>query len=156
MLAELFTPTRKHRVQEVNIQTEQGVLKIQTCHRPRSTPVDVKTTRSNTILRGQKVSVTLFTASTSASISRKHINMSVETLHPCWKKSNRDRGFVHLVISCYNGLQVMGGMKHTKVVHACILEPDNCKTINPSRVLKINCLIVGLLQGAKQSKTAGN
>uniref|UniRef100_A0A0A8YN56 Uncharacterized protein n=1 Tax=Arundo donax TaxID=35708 RepID=A0A0A8YN56_ARUDO len=68
-----------------------------TCHSPRSTPVDVKTTRSKTILRGQTVSVTLFTASTSASISSS---------------------------SCYNGLQVMGGVKHTEAIHARILESD--------------------------------
>lgn len=111
-----------------SIYREQGVLKIQTCHRPRSTPVDVKTTRSNTILRGQTVLVVLFTASTSASISTIHVNMSVKTLLPRSKKSNR--GCVHLIISCYNGLQVMGSMKHTEVVHACILEPDNCRTMN--------------------------
>jgi hypothetical protein len=56
--------------QDFNLQTEQGAIKIQTCHKPRSTPVDVKTTRSKTILSGQTVSVTLFAASTSASVSR--------------------------------------------------------------------------------------
>ena len=136
-LLELFASIRKQRNPwTLNLETEQGVVKFQTCHRPRRTPVDVKTTWSNTILRGQTVLVTLFTASTSAWISRKHINMSARTLLPCSKKSNR--GCVHLVISCYNGLQVMRGVKHTEVVHGCILEPDYCKTIN-HKVFKINC-----------------
>jgi hypothetical protein len=38
------------------------------------------------------------------------------------------RGCAYLVLSCYNGLQVMGGMKHAEVIHARILKPDSCKT----------------------------
>jgi hypothetical protein len=38
------------------------------------------------------------------------------------------RWCAYLVLSCYNGLQVMGGMKHAEVIHARILEPDSCKT----------------------------
>jgi hypothetical protein len=111
-----------------------GSLEIKTCHRPRSTPVEVKTTLSNTILSGHKFLVTPFTASTSASISKiSHIDMSVKTSTAMLTSI---RGCTHLILSCYNGLQVMGGMKHAEVIHARILEPDSCKTNQPSKVLK--------------------
>lgn len=52
----------------------------------------------------------------------------------------------------------MGGMKHTEVVHACILEPDNCKTINRikySRSIALTKLYL-YVQVAKKSRTEGN
>lgn len=126
-LTQLTPMTKKIHVKYLSLQTEQGVIKIQTCHRPRSTPVDVKTTRSSTILRGQTVSVTLFTASTSASISRiSHIGMSVK-IFTLISKEIITRGHIYLILCCYDGLQVMGCMKHAEVIHAHILKPDNWK-----------------------------
>jgi hypothetical protein len=39
-------------------------------------------------------------------------------------KINMIREHIYLILCCYNGLQVMGCMKHAEVIHACILKPD--------------------------------
>lgn len=58
---------------------------VHTCQHPRSTPVDVSTTLSKTIFRGQRTSATPLIALASASISinnMEHISMRKSNLRP--------------------------------------------------------------------------
>lgn len=62
-----------HRAKSREGRAGQGEYKLKkvTCQQPRSTPVEVKTTLSRTIFRGQRPSATALTAATSASIYTK-------------------------------------------------------------------------------------